>query len=59
MAVLLSKYVKPHDLKSSSLNDLDNSDIVFEPTVVIKCAKLLVKAISDVELLPPLEVITI
>jgi hypothetical protein len=58
MAVLLSKCLQPHDFKSSSFNDIDNDDVnlVFEPTVVIKCAKLIVKAINEVELLPPLEV---
>lgn len=60
MAVLLSKCLQPHDSKSSSLNDLDNNEdvkLVFEPTLVIKCAKLVVKAINEVELLPPLEVL--
>lgn len=58
MAVLLSKSLHPHDFKSND-SDIDNNElenVVFEPTVVIKCAKIVVKIINELELMEPIEV---
>jgi hypothetical protein len=64
MAVLLSKSLHPHDFKSNDLdidseNNSEIENLVFEPTVVIKCAKIVVKVINELELVDPLEVETI
>jgi len=60
MAVLLSKCLHPHDYKTNELDDDDddNESLVFEPNVVIKCAKIVVKVINEIELSNPLEVFT-